>query len=101
MKALWRDKTGLAKWIAIFATTLGVATGLCGLNFVGVVLFVPLAGSAPPAPVTIGDRIHEAISALLTIAAYLELTVMAVSLAALFVLGIVWTVQAISPLNRK
>jgi hypothetical protein len=35
MKAPWRDKTGLAKWVAIFATTLGVATGLCALNPLG------------------------------------------------------------------
>ena len=100
MKAPWRDKTGLAKWVAIFATLLGIATGLCGLNFVGVLFFVPFGGGNPPAPVTFGEKIHSAIGAILTVAAYVELLVMVVSLVALVVLGIVWMVQGIPPRNR-
>lgn len=89
VKAPWRDKTGLAKWVAIFATTLGIATGLCGLNFIGVLFLVPLSGGNAPAKETVWDWVHEVIADLLTIGAYVEVFVIASSLVALLVLAII------------
>ena len=93
MKGPWTDKTGLAKWVAIFSTSLGIATGLCGLNFVGVLFLVPMGGGIPPAKVTGWDWIHGFITGVLTVGAYAEVLVIGISLAALFVLAVVMIVR--------
>ena len=101
MKAPWQDKTGLAKWVAIFSTSLGVATGLCGLNFVGVMFLVPLGGGNAPARVTVWDWIHWIhwiITGVLTVGAYVEVAVIAVSLVAMLVLAVA---KIVRPSVRK
>ncbi len=86
MNAPWAGKTGLAKAIAIAAVTLGISTGLCGLNFVAV-----LASSA---------HADNWFQRFLFGAAYLELLVMIVSLVAVVVLAIISIVRDIVRKNR-
>jgi hypothetical protein len=76
----WRDKTGRAKWISIFATLFSVSLGLCGLNFVGVMRFAPPIGPGsapgmPPDPLWL-----RTLQVLLGLGAPLELVGMAVGL---------------------
>ena len=82
MKTPRTDKTGTAALIAILTTALGIATGLCGINFVSVILFVPLSGGTPP------GRFINGLGEILSVAGVAELMVIAVSLVALAVLGI-------------
>jgi hypothetical protein len=89
MEMPWANKTGIAKLVAIFATALGIAAGLCGANFVAVMLFVPLGGPRPQAPPTLRERISDAVGATLSVTAYLELATILISLAALIVLGLI------------
>jgi ABC-type antimicrobial peptide transport system permease subunit len=88
MEMPWANKTGIAKLVAIFATALGIAAGLCGANFVAVML-VPLGGPGPQAPPTLRERISDAVGATLSVTAYLELATILISLAALIVLGLI------------
>ena len=81
MPAPWTNKTGLARLIAISASTLGIATGLCGLNFVGVMSF--------------GGGTHKSVMNFLAYAAYAELLIMLISLAALIVLALLSLVRSL------
>jgi hypothetical protein len=71
MKMPWQNLTGLAKLAAIFATILGIAVGLCGLNIVAVSLGRDYPGT------------------LLTITAFFEMVAIVVSSLGLVVIGII------------
>ncbi len=90
MKAPWRDKTGLAKWVAIFSTSLGIATGLCGLNFASFML-VGATGSGQAQPLF--GHASENIGIILIMAGYVEVLVIVISSVALFVLTVVMIVR--------
>ena len=90
MKAPWRDKTGLAKWVAIFSTSLGIATGLCGLNFASFML-VGATGSGRAQPLF--GHASENIGIILIMAGYVEVLVIGISLVALFALAVVMVVR--------
>ena len=47
MKMPWADRTGLAKATAFLTTCLIVSTGLCGINFVAFIKFVPMCSPGP------------------------------------------------------
>ena len=89
MKMPWHNQTGLTKLAAILATTLGIAIGLCGVNFVAFIRFVPLSGPAPP-PGT-----PEWPGRVLTFTGFLELASMALSLAGLILIAIIAIARAI------
>lgn len=95
MKMPWHDKTGLSKLAAIFATTFGIALGLCGANFAAVIRFVPLAGPAPPpgTPQWPGQ--------LLTVTGFLELAAMAISIGGLVVVGIFAAARSARNISTK
>ena len=86
----WSNKTGVAKAVAIFATMLGIAVGLCGINFVSVLFFVPLGGPGPTGTPTLHDRLISALAGILLVASWIELAVIAISVAALIGLS-VWS----------
>jgi hypothetical protein len=88
MKAPWTNKTGLAKLLAIFATLLGVSFGLCGVNFIAVLRFVPLSGPGRQGPATLQDRWVDFLGGVLSVTAYLELAGMIVGLGGLVVVGV-------------
>ena len=90
MKAPWSNKTGLSKWVAIFATTLGVATGLCGLNFMSFMLVGGSGGTSSK-----WDRFSENFGTFLIVAAYVEVFVMIVSAGALFALAVLMIVRGL------
>ena len=94
MKAPWAGKTGTARLVAIFATTLGIATGLCGINFFAVMRFVPLSGPGPQGAPTAHDRFISALGSVLAVAGILELLTIAVSVVALIVLGILAAIRS-------
>ena len=48
MRTPWANKTGLSKLAAILSTVLLVSIGLCGINFVAVVRYIPIGGSGDP-----------------------------------------------------
>ena len=81
MKTPWANEIGLARLIAIFASALGIATGLCGLNFLGLI--------------SLGGNRHPAVVSFLAFAAYAELLVMAVSFVALIILAVVYIVRTL------
>jgi hypothetical protein len=89
MKLPWQDNTGTAKLTAILATTFCIALGLCGANFVAVIMFVPLAGPAPPAGTS------EWPSQILTITGIIEILAMGISAPGLVVIGIITIARAI------
>ena len=93
MKMPWHDRIGLAKATAVLATCLLTALGLCGTNFVAVIMFVPLGGPGPqpgePEPS------HWAGNILATIGG-LELLVIACSLIGLLVIAFINIYRAIS-----
>jgi hypothetical protein len=89
MKMPWHDQTGLTKLAAIFATTLGIALGLCGANFAAVIKFVPLAGPAPPSGTARWP------GQVLIMAGFIELTVIAISAGALIVIGLAAITRAV------
>lgn len=80
--APWTNKTGLAKATAILATVLVWSLGLCGINFFGVIFFVPLGGPGgqpTPWPAYIFGP-----------AAYLEVAAIIGSVIGLIIVGFVW-----------
>jgi len=89
MKAPWTDKTGLAKLVAILATTLLIALGLCGVNYA---TFLVSSSKLGP-QMTIG----------LLVTGYIELAAIILSIAGLVLTGLVWLIKAISNAvhNRK
>jgi hypothetical protein len=88
MKTPWTNKTGTAKLVAIFSTSLGIAVGLCGINFFAVIRFVPLSGPGRSGSLTAHDRFVDALGTLLTIAGVLELVVIFGSIVALIALAV-------------
>jgi hypothetical protein len=89
MKMPWHDQTGLAKAAALLATIFGIGIGLCGANFVAVMMFVPMGGPSGP----MGLRAW-AIGAL-TVTAWLELAAIVLSALGLVVVGFVTIARAI------
>ena len=89
MKMPWKDKTGLAKATALLATVFCVAIGLCGANFVGIIMFVPIGGSSGPT----GFRAW--VSNTLGVTAYLEVAAMVLSGAGLIVIALLAIARAI------
>jgi hypothetical protein len=47
MKMPWQGQSGLEKFITICAVALLISLGLCGVNFIAFIRFVPVAGHAP------------------------------------------------------
>jgi hypothetical protein len=90
MKRRWEGKTGLPKLTAIFATVLMISLGLCGANFVAVILFVPIGGGTPPPPTW-----RDWPQYVLTFTGYAELLGMAVGLLGLLFVGLAAIWQAI------
>lgn len=89
MKMPWVDKTGLAKTAALLATIFGIGIGLCGANFVAVIMFVPIGGSAGP------TGFRGFVSGALGITAWLELAAIVLSALGLVVVGLVTIARAI------
>ena len=88
----WEGKTGLPKLATIFSTILLISLGLCGVNFFGVILFVPIGGGAPPPP-----SWRDLPAYLFGFGAYAELFGIAVGLLGLLCVGWVATWRWISP----
>jgi hypothetical protein len=91
MKTPWTNKTGPAKFIAFFVTTLLVALGLCGMNYAAFSL-----GTSHLHP-----RAADAVTLVLIIAAYIELAVMILSFAGLLITGLVWLLRVIWAEGQK
>jgi hypothetical protein len=89
MKMPWVDKTGLAKATALLATIFGIGIGLCGANFVAVIMFVPMGGPAGP------TGFRDFVSGTLAITAYLELAAIVLSALGLVVIGLIAIIRAI------
>jgi hypothetical protein len=73
MNMPWTDKTGLAKAAAILITSLGISSGLCGLNFIATLSI---------------NRVSNTFAAgtgLLIVTAFAELFVMILSAAGLLI----------------
>jgi hypothetical protein len=83
LKAPWANKTGAAKLTAIFATSLLIALGLCGVNFVATIRFVPLSGPGNHVPPTTQERTADLISNLLGFTAFFEIAVILISIVGL------------------
>jgi len=81
LKKPWANRTGAAKFVAIFSTSLGIALGLCGLNFVGVLGVDSLSGSGS----TIVGKVANVAAAILGIAGWLELLTILISLLGLLI----------------
>ncbi len=91
MKMPWSDKTGLAKATAIFATLLLVSIGLCGANYVSVIVFSTIsAGSVP------GEGLKAFALDGLTFAGVAELLGMIVGALGLFITAVIMAVRAIT-----
>lgn len=91
MKLPWHGKSGLAKATALLATLLLVSIGLCGANFVGVILFVPIGGGNPPPPTW-----RDWPAYVLAPAAYIELAGIAVGIVGLIVVAVIAIFRAIT-----
>jgi hypothetical protein len=82
MKMPWTDKTGLLKAAVMFAMLLLVSLGLCGVNFVAVIRFVPMSGGASP------HSWRDTLSSVLGVTGVLELVGMAIGAVGLISVGI-------------
>ena len=89
MKLPWRNQAGLAKAAAILGTTLGIATGLCGANFVAFLRFGGLNG--PPSPPGISSWLGR----IIVVTGILELVVIAVSVIGLLAIVLITIARAI------
>ena len=93
MKMPWADRTGLAKATAFLTTCLVISIGLCGTNFVAVIMFVPMGGPGPqpgmPQPA-------QWPAAVLTTTGVIELIGISCSLAGLIVIALIAIYRTIS-----
>jgi len=85
MRAPWTNKTGLAKAATIFACIFGISTGLCGVT--------GIAGMA--------SYNHESTMAVMGAIGMVELAAMAMSLAGLIAVAMIWLVREFMHLIRR
>jgi len=98
MKAPWSNQTGLAKWIAMSATALGISLGLCGLNLAS---FSLVGWSGSHASHSGQSRITDHAGAFLMDAAYAEALAIIVSAVLLVLLIVIWVIREVFMLVRK
>jgi hypothetical protein len=90
MKMPWEDKTGLGKAAAFFATLLLVSIGLCGANFVGVLVLSSTTSGLGP-----GRSWWRIPMTGLTFAAYIELLGIFVGAVGMVIVAIAFAIRAI------
>lgn len=94
MEMPWKGTSGAAKFVAIFATSLGISVGLCGANFVAVITATSTGGTSA------WSAARNAVIRFLVFAGYAEVLAIVVSLVGLIVMSIVLGVQVMMGKNK-
>jgi len=89
MRLPWTNKTGMAKATAILATMLIVSFGLCGANFVSVVVFVPFGGGAG------ASSWRNSLGSVFSVMGVLELVGIAVGIIGLVIIGLTYAIRSL------
>ncbi len=95
MKAPWANTTGLSKAVVILCTIFLVALGLCGANFVTVMLCCDDFITETP------NYVPKLATRILSLTGMAEVAVMAICLAALLILAIISVAIAVARLLRN
>lgn len=82
MRMPWKDRTGLAKAVAVLVTVLLVSTGLCGLNVITEITIFPF-DSGP------SKGIRALVANALLITAYIESVLMGLCIVGLILVALI------------